>query len=118
MPMSTTEPPPRAARAHRLKADDEASNAWGWILEMYAFSIACATAPGGPIDVDVRFDFAVQPPFDPDLTWHGKPVYIIHYTYGACVCALWVEGGWHAAAACVCGHTCTGCRPGACDALA
>eukprot|EP00884_Botryococcus_braunii_P011357 jgi/Botrbrau1/20221/Bobra.31_1s0018.1 len=66
----------------RMKEDPEADKAFGWILEMYAFEVASAAAPGGPIPYDIRRVLAVQPPFDTHLKWANQPVYIIHYTYG------------------------------------
>ena len=35
---------------------------------MYAWSIACAQAKGGPIQTELRSDFMVQPPFDLQMT--------------------------------------------------
>ncbi|EIE20908.1 hypothetical protein COCSUDRAFT_18099, partial [Coccomyxa subellipsoidea C-169] len=69
--------------ALRMKNDPKANQAFGWILEMFAFSIAASQAPGGPLEFELHGEFIVQPPFDASLTSRdGKPVFIIHYTYG------------------------------------
>ncbi len=51
-----------------LKADPEADKAFGWILDMYAFSIASAQMEGGPIQYEIHRELMAQPPFDPWLT--------------------------------------------------
>jgi len=51
-----------------LKADPEAEKAFGWILDMYAFSIASAQSEGGPIQYELHRELMAQPPFDPWLT--------------------------------------------------
>lgn len=75
-----------------MKDDRAADKAFGWILEMYAFATASAAREGGPIPYDIHHELAVQPPFDTHLTVIGKPVYIIHYTYG---CDYDKEGTLH-----------------------
>jgi hypothetical protein len=65
-----------------LKADPEADKAFGWILDMYAFSIASAQTEGGPIQYEIHRELMAQPPFDPWLTIENKDVYIVHLTYG------------------------------------
>ena len=58
-----------------LKNDPEADKAWGWVLEMYGYTMA-ATMVGVPHDTVPHFQ--AQPPWDKHL---GK-FYQIHYTYG------------------------------------
>ncbi len=40
--------------ALRMKNDPKANKAFGWILEMFAFSIAASQAPDGPLDFDLH----------------------------------------------------------------
>ena len=47
--------------ALRMKNDPAANKAFGWILEMFAFSIAASQAPDGPLEFDL----------------HGEPAHII-----------------------------------------
>ncbi|BDA42463.1 H7M6 Hydroxyproline O-arabinosyltransferase PLENTY [Coccomyxa sp. Obi] len=69
--------------ALRMKNDPKANKAFGWILEMFAFSIAASQALDGPLDFQLHGEFIVQPPFDGSFTSReGKKSYIIHYTYG------------------------------------
>ena len=49
---------------------------WGWIQEMYAFTISCYNAGVGPIDL--YLEMMSQPPWDSDKNGY----YILHYTYG------------------------------------
>ena len=51
-----------------MKQDPAAEKAFGWILEMYAFSIASAIKPGDPITYDLHPEFMIQPPWDQTLT--------------------------------------------------
>mmetsp|Transcript_36561 Transcript_36561/g.92332 ORF Transcript_36561/g.92332 Transcript_36561/m.92332 type:complete len:560 (-) Transcript_36561:275-1954(-) len=61
--------------------DSEASQAWGWVQEMYGFTIACWLA--GIKHVDLYLHMMAQPPWDAKLEMApGKPFYILHYTYG------------------------------------
>ena len=83
--------------------DAEAAKEWGWVQEMYAFTIACFNA--GVPRVDLHRKMMAQPPWDsgaylsPDhvlLVQHDHcfqhvvielhaamdPFYILHYTYG------------------------------------
>ena len=47
----------------------------------YAYSIASATAEGGPIRYDLHVEWQLQPPWDDKLTaQNGKPAYQIHFT--------------------------------------
>jgi hypothetical protein len=59
----------------RMKLDPECDKAWGWVLEMYAYT-AAARAVG--ISHDLHPRLAAQPPWDTEL----KDFLIIHYTYG------------------------------------
>ncbi|CAL8466227.1 g5763 [Coccomyxa elongata] len=56
--------------------DKEAHEAWGWVLEMYAFTIACYME-GLPTAL-LHIKMMAQPPWDTKL-W---PYYLLHYTYG------------------------------------
>ncbi len=40
--------------ALRMKNDPKANKAFGWILEMFAFSIAASQAPDGPLDFQLH----------------------------------------------------------------
>jgi hypothetical protein len=65
-----------------LKQDIEANETWGWISEMYGFSIAAAVSFGGTHYVISRPEFMVQPPWDSELNGkNGKRAAFIHYTY-------------------------------------
>lgn len=50
-----------------VKQDKEADKEFGWVQEMYAYSIAAATAPDGPIRHELKKEFMVQPPWDDKL---------------------------------------------------
>jgi hypothetical protein len=69
-----------------VKRDTDADRAWGWVQEMYAFSIAAATVapPVGPLEFELRPEFMLQPPWDAALTdaKSGLPAMILHFTYG------------------------------------
>ncbi|EIE23811.1 hypothetical protein COCSUDRAFT_47447 [Coccomyxa subellipsoidea C-169] len=56
--------------------DKEAHEAWGWVLEMYAFTIACYME--GLPTASLHIKMMAQPPWDTKL-W---PYYLLHYTYG------------------------------------
>lgn len=56
-----------------LKADPAADKAFGWILDMYAFSIASAQSEEGPIQYEIHRELMAQPPFDPFLTIEAMP---------------------------------------------
>ena len=47
-----------------IKQDKEADKEFGWVQEMYAYSIASATAAGGPIRHQLKTQFMAQPPWD------------------------------------------------------
>ena len=59
----------------RMKQDPECDKAWGWVLEMYAYT-AAARAVG--IFHDLHPRLAAQPPWDTEL----RDFLILHYTYG------------------------------------
>ncbi|XRB24320.1 glycosyltransferase family 95 protein [Pseudoscourfieldia marina] len=79
--------------AVRLKQDGQAVKDFGWVLEMYAFSIASAQVG---IKYELRLDFMVQPPWDTQFlrkcvgpseqgyreNCQDEHVWILHYTYG------------------------------------
>ena len=53
---------------------------WGWVMEMYAFTIALFNHQIGP--VGLHLELASQPPWDTEMDTNGLPYYILHYTYG------------------------------------
>ena len=67
--------------AIKMKHDAETNAAFGWVLEMWAYSIASA-------QVGVKYnlvpEFMLQPPWDKteEIRGTGKKGYILHYTYG------------------------------------
>ncbi len=54
-----------------------AAQKWGWVLEMYGFTIACYNAGIAPATLHIKM--MSQPPWDTKL-W---PYYLLHFTYGA-----------------------------------
>jgi hydroxyproline O-arabinosyltransferase len=56
--------------------DEEASKAWGWVQEMYAFTMALYKS--GVRQVDLHLKMMGQPPWDTKL----PPYHILHFTYG------------------------------------
>jgi hypothetical protein len=53
-----------------------------YYIRRYAWSIASAIAPGGPLKYVMRPEFMLQPPWDSELVAsNGKKAAIIHYTY-------------------------------------
>ena len=48
--------------------------AWGWVLEMYGFTLSCHMA--GIPRVDLYLRMMSQPPWDSDLGQY----YLLHYT--------------------------------------
>ena len=50
--------------------------AWGWVLEMYGFTLACYNVGLPPASLHPKM--MSQPPWDTKL----EPFYILHYTYG------------------------------------
>ncbi len=57
------------------------SQAWGWVQEMYGFTIAAWLA--GIKKFDLYLNMMSQPPWDTRLNMTDKkPYYILHYTYG------------------------------------
>jgi len=61
--------------AVRMKTDPEADKAWGWVLEMWAYT---AAAKVNDVYHDLVPKFQAQPPWDTTL----DGFYILHYTYG------------------------------------
>jgi hydroxyproline O-arabinosyltransferase len=61
---------------HAIFDDTEANKAWGWVLEMYGFTIAEYLAGIGR--VSLHLNLMAQPPWDDKL----KDFYILHFTYG------------------------------------
>mmetsp|Transcript_9245 Transcript_9245/g.15859 ORF Transcript_9245/g.15859 Transcript_9245/m.15859 type:complete len:123 (-) Transcript_9245:130-498(-) len=61
--------------AVKMKTDPEADRAWGWVLEMWAYT---AAAKVNGIYHDLVPELQAQPPWDTTL----DGFYIIHYTYG------------------------------------
>ena len=66
-----------------IKQDEQADKMWGWIQEMYAWSIS-STQIEPMVQYELHSEFMIQPPWDSELksSENGKPIYIIHYTYG------------------------------------
>lgn len=61
--------------------DKEANEKWGWVQEMYGFTIALYKA--GIKKSTLFLNMMAQPPWDANLDMSpGKPFYIVHYTYG------------------------------------
>ena len=62
-----------------LKHDNAADRAFGWVLEMWGYSIACAR-------VGVKHYVWQQFQIEPSATWHqnvsAEDPYIYHYTFG------------------------------------
>lgn len=56
--------------------DPAASKEWGWVQEMYAFTLSCYKA--GIRNIGLHLKMMSQPPWDEKL----EPYYILHYTYG------------------------------------
>ncbi|KAI3431793.1 hypothetical protein D9Q98_010546 [Chlorella vulgaris] len=59
-----------------IHADPDASKAWGWVQEMYAFTLSAYKA--GIRGIDLHLRMMAQPPYDEKLA----PFYLLHYTYG------------------------------------
>jgi hypothetical protein len=65
-----------------IKQDEEADQKWGWVQEMFAWSIA-STQIEPPVEYELIPELMLQPPWDSQLTAeNGKEAYIIHFTYG------------------------------------
>ncbi|KXZ44208.1 hypothetical protein GPECTOR_71g569 [Gonium pectorale] len=61
--------------------DQEANSVWGWVQEMYGFTIAAWL--NGIKHIDLFLHMMAQPPWDQEMKMaNGKPFYILHYTYG------------------------------------
>lgn len=66
--------------AIEMKHDEEANAAFGWVLEMWAYSIASAQVG---VKYELVTEFMLQPPWDKtENVKNGKQGYILHYTYG------------------------------------
>ena len=66
--------------AIKMKQDPETNSAFGWVLEMWAYSIASAQVG---VKYDLVPEFMLQPPWDKtEEVPGGKKGYILHYTYG------------------------------------
>ena len=63
--------------AHLANAHAASTQKWGWVLEMYGFTIACYKAAIQPARLHIKM--MSQPPWDTKV-W---PYYLLHYTYGA-----------------------------------
>lgn len=53
---------------------------WGWVMEMYAFTISLYNSGIGP--VSLHLELASQPPWDATMSVNGHNYHILHYTYG------------------------------------
>ena len=62
-----------------MKQDPEADKAFGWVIEMWAYSIASAQVG---VTYELHPEMMLQPPWDDSFQVKGKEAYIIHYTYG------------------------------------
>lgn len=61
--------------------DKDANREWGWVQEMYGFTIALHKV--GIPKVDLFLHMMAQPPWDTQMGISPRrPYYIIHYTYG------------------------------------
>ncbi len=82
-------PPCRASRLRaRASRGARAAQKWGWVLEMYGFTIACYNAGIAPATLHIKM--MSQPPWDTKL-W---PYYLLHFTYGTpCPPAPPADGG-------------------------
>ena len=66
--------------AVKMKKDPQANEAFGWVVEMWAYSIASAQVG---VEYDLIPEFMLQPPWDQSFkNANGKDAYLIHYTYG------------------------------------
>ena len=59
----------------RIKSDPEADKEWGWVLEMYGYTIASAMVG---LKHDLRPQLQAQPPWDKSV----GDFFILHFTYG------------------------------------
>ncbi|EFN56305.1 hypothetical protein CHLNCDRAFT_22296, partial [Chlorella variabilis] len=66
--------------AIQIKNDTEADREFGWVQEMYAYSIAAATTLDKPVRHQLHVEMQLQPPWDTKLT--SEDAYMIHFTYG------------------------------------
>jgi hypothetical protein len=62
-----------------MKQDPAADKAFGWVIEMWAYSIASAQVG---VTYELHPEMMLQPPWDGSFKIKGKDAYIIHYTYG------------------------------------
>mmetsp|Transcript_21179 Transcript_21179/g.63737 ORF Transcript_21179/g.63737 Transcript_21179/m.63737 type:complete len:583 (-) Transcript_21179:106-1854(-) len=56
--------------------DEETAKEWGWVQEMYAFTIACYLEKVPKVTLHKQM--MAQPPWDSDM----EPFYLLHFTYG------------------------------------
>ena len=76
-----TRPHPSQTHTHPTRQITHAQKKWGWVQEMYAFTIALYNA--GVRRVDLALHMMSQPPWDTKMDLSpGKPYSILHYTYG------------------------------------
>jgi hypothetical protein len=69
--------------AVKFKRDNQTEKAFGWVQEMYAFSVASSQLAAGPVKYTLQRELMIQPPWDEQLTAaNGREAYILHYTYG------------------------------------
>ena len=59
-----------------IHTDAVAAKEWGWVQEMYAFTLSAYKA--GLRNIGLHLKMMSQPPFDTELA----PYYLLHYTYG------------------------------------
>lgn len=59
----------------KIKMDKEADKEWGWVLEMYGYTIASKIVG---LRHELRPRLAAQPPWDKEIS----DFYILHFTYG------------------------------------
>ena len=83
-----------------MKDDPAVEEAFGWMQEMYAYVVASAIKPGGPMQYKLMSELAIEPPSDTSLRVNGLDAYILHYTYSSEFSedGEWTEGvedSWH-----------------------
>ena len=61
----------------RTEGQDVGMQAWGWVLEMYAFTISCHIEGVPPAALHIKM--MGQPPWDAKLS---DGFFLLHYTYG------------------------------------
>ena len=68
---------------HRMRDDKELKKVAGWVRDMYAFSVACALKPGGPMEFELVPELMLHTGGNRSLQKNGKNVSLLHYTYAA-----------------------------------